>query len=42
METKVCNRCKIEKNICEFGKYKKSKDGLLNRCKECNNSRSVE
>lgn len=42
MKVKVCNKCKVEKNICEFGKHKVSKDGLLSRCKECNNRRSVE
>jgi len=40
METKVCSKCKEEKNICEFGKSKKSKDGLLHCCKKCNNERS--
>jgi hypothetical protein len=40
METKVCSKCKEEKNVCEFGKAKKSKDGLLHCCKKCNNERS--
>lgn len=39
METKVCTKCKLEKNICEFGKSQTSKDGLLYCCKECNNLR---
>jgi hypothetical protein len=42
METKVCKKCGEEKNVCEFGKLKSSKDGLLYSCKECNNKRSVE
>lgn len=33
--TKICNKCKIEKEIERFGKYKNSKDGLKNTCKEC-------
>jgi hypothetical protein len=41
METKVCTKCKGEKKVCEFGKLKSSKDGLLYSCKECNNKRSV-
>jgi hypothetical protein len=40
METKVCSKCKEEKKVCEFGNLKKSKDGLLNYCKQCNNKRS--
>lgn len=40
METKVCSKCKVEKNICEFGKSKTSYDGLLYCCKKCNNERS--
>jgi Uri superfamily endonuclease len=41
METKVCSKCKEEKNVCNFGNSKLSKDGLLYSCKECNNKRSV-
>jgi len=33
---KVCNKCKIEKDICNFSKYSKSKDGLQHHCKSCN------
>lgn len=36
METKVCNTCKIEKETCEFGNLKTSKDKLMYSCKECN------
>jgi hypothetical protein len=34
-------KCKEEKNVCNFGNSKLSKDGLLYCCKECNNKRSV-
>jgi len=39
METKVCSKCKKEKNVWEFGYSKSSKDGLLYCCKKCNNER---
>jgi hypothetical protein len=39
METKVCSKCKEEKNVCNFGNSKSSKDGLLYCCKECNRKR---
>lgn len=36
MDTKICKKCGIEKNICEFNKDKyNKKDGLRYRCKEC-------
>jgi hypothetical protein len=35
MITKVCTKCKIEKNENEFSKNKRTKDGLECRCKEC-------
>jgi hypothetical protein len=35
MITKICSKCHKEKNICEFGKYAQSKDGLLTVCKLC-------
>jgi hypothetical protein len=38
METKVCTKCNVEKNICEFGKLKSSKDGYRYFCKKCRNS----
>jgi hypothetical protein len=40
METKVCSKCSENKSVCDFGKSKSSKDGLLYCCKECNNKRS--
>lgn len=35
METKVCTKCKVEKNIIFFSKCAKFKDGLQKWCKEC-------
>jgi len=35
MSKKLCLKCNIEKNFCEFHKYVKSKDGLVPYCKEC-------
>jgi len=37
METKICNKCKLEKTINDFSKNKIAKDGLQNKCKECSN-----
>jgi hypothetical protein len=39
METKVCSKCGIEKNICEFYKDNGKKDGLTPNCKICVNNR---
>jgi hypothetical protein len=39
METKICRKCNIEKETCEFGKRKTSKDGLRSYCNQC---RSLE
>ena len=38
METKVCSKCDIKKDICEFGKLKSSKDGYRYFCKKCRNN----
>lgn len=35
MEKKICSKCKIEKNICEYRKDSTKKDGLYSSCKEC-------
>lgn len=32
---KTCNKCKAIKNVSEFCKEKKTKDGLHSRCKTC-------
>jgi hypothetical protein len=35
METKICSKCKEEKNVCEFNKEKRNKSGLRSECKLC-------
>jgi len=35
METKVCKKCAIEKELSEFNKDKYSSDGYRYRCREC-------
>jgi hypothetical protein len=35
METKICCRCKLDKELSEFSKHKKSKDGLRYECNVC-------
>jgi hypothetical protein len=35
METKVCSKCKEEKDVCEFHKSTANKSGLRNECKLC-------
>ena len=42
METKVCSKCKTEKEICEFYKRKETKDGYRSDCKCCFNERALE
>lgn len=32
---KICSKCKIEKNINDFWKSKRSKDGRFSSCKKC-------
>lgn len=32
---KVCSKCKVEKELTEFGKRKATKDGLQYKCKSC-------
>jgi hypothetical protein len=34
-KTKICNTCGLEKNITEFHKMKRGKDGVRTTCKEC-------
>jgi hypothetical protein len=41
METKICCRCKIEQNISEYTKLKRTKDGLNNSCKTCVKKKSA-
>lgn len=40
METKLCNCCKIIKDVNEFHKNKSKKDGLQEYCKICRNLKS--
>jgi hypothetical protein len=35
MEKKICSKCNIEKEVCEFNKRKTSKDGYRKYCKLC-------
>lgn len=35
MKTKICNKCKLNKDIIYFSKFAKSRDGLKSQCKEC-------
>ena len=35
METKICSKCKEEKEVCEFNKRNNSKDTLQSWCKIC-------
>jgi hypothetical protein len=37
MEKKICSKCKIEKEICEFGIHNSTKDKLRASCKKCRN-----
>jgi hypothetical protein len=37
METKICSKCNVEKDLSDFGLRKKSKDGRRGVCKQCNN-----
>jgi hypothetical protein len=39
MKTKICKTCGVEKEVCEFGKLKTSKDKLMYSCKECSRLR---
>jgi hypothetical protein len=42
METKVCGKCKINKDICFFGKNKQSKSGYRSTCNDCRKIESRE
>jgi len=35
METKICSKCKEEKDVCDFGLQSSNKDNLKSSCKEC-------
>jgi hypothetical protein len=40
MEKKICSKCKIEKDICEFTKRKNRKSGYSSHCKMCISEKS--
>jgi hypothetical protein len=42
METKICSKCKEEKELCFFGLDKRSKDGVRCHCNECRKIESKE
>jgi RecJ-like exonuclease len=35
METKICSKCKGKKDVCNFNKSSRNKNGLRGECKEC-------
>lgn len=37
MKTKICSNCKVEKDVCDFGKKITTKDGFQSRCKDLKN-----
>mgnify|MGYP006869360011 FL=1 len=39
---KICTCCSEEKNILEFYKYSRSKDGFSRLCKSCQNKKNQE
>jgi molecular chaperone DnaK (HSP70) len=39
MEIKICSKCKVEKDFCEFINSKRTKDGKASVCKKCNSER---
>ncbi len=42
METKICSKCKEEKELCFFGVDKKRNDGLRLYCNDCRKIESLE
>ena len=41
MQTKICSKCKIEKDVCEFYNNKGKFDGKRPECKVCSNEQST-
>jgi hypothetical protein len=42
METKICNKCGIEKEVCEFYKKPKKENEVRSTCKICMNNSSAK
>jgi len=42
MEKKICSKCKIEKEVCEFYSHPKKENSVRSRCKLCMNNYSFE
>jgi hypothetical protein len=42
METKICGRCKEEKELCFFGVNKKTQDGKRSICNDCRKIESLD
>lgn len=42
MTKKICSKCKIEKDVCEFYKNPKKEGEVRTRCKKCMNKISLE
>ena len=42
MIKKICCKCKLEKDYCDFGKLKSSTDGLRYECKSCRKNHRIE
>jgi hypothetical protein len=41
MEKKICSKCKLEKDVCEFYNNKTKLDGKRYECKVCSNKSSI-
>lgn len=37
---KTCPKCKVEKNLDQFGKFHRAKDGHITHCKDCVNQKA--
>jgi len=37
---KICSKCLIEKDVCDFHKHKREKDGYFYQCKKCRKIKS--
>lgn len=42
LHMRVCNRCKLEKPLDEFGINRTTKEGRMYQCKKCNTERASE